>query len=127
MSTRVVSGVLLAPEDAAYLARLLADSARALGRHGVYLPDRAVTLARFLADASSDVRASTPATPSELLVSSESTDADPLIDTATAAEVLGCTTANVRDLCRRGRLQGVRHNGRWLVEQTSLRELKESR
>ncbi|WP_176460585.1 helix-turn-helix domain-containing protein [Rhodococcus sp. 05-2254-4] len=34
-------------------------------------------------------------------------------DTREVAELLGCTTANVRDLRTRGKLPGRRHGGRW--------------
>lgn len=37
------------------------------------------------------------------------------VDTVTAAQVLGCTPANVRDLARRGTLPARRIGNRWLV------------
>ncbi|MBM4726057.1 DNA-binding protein [Rhodococcus sp. ABRD24] len=37
------------------------------------------------------------------------------VDTITAAEVLGCSPANVRYLVRRGTLPGRRVGNRWLV------------
>lgn len=37
------------------------------------------------------------------------------VDTITAAEVLGCSPANVRYLVRRGKLPGRRVGNRWLV------------
>ncbi|MFH5207567.1 helix-turn-helix domain-containing protein [Antrihabitans sp. NCIMB 15449] len=39
-----------------------------------------------------------------------------VIDTATAADILGCTESNVRDLARRGKLAARLVGGRWLLD-----------
>ncbi|MFD6893478.1 helix-turn-helix domain-containing protein [Rhodococcus sp. NPDC060086] len=121
MTSHVVAGVLLDADDARFLAQVLDATGPVLARGGAKLPPRAVALARFLADASADADASAPV-PADPGLVSLIPDADPFVDSATAAAHLGCTTSNIRDLLRRGRLQGVRHNGRWLVDATSLHE-----
>ncbi|GAC59021.1 hypothetical protein GOHSU_68_00130 [Gordonia hirsuta DSM 44140 = NBRC 16056] len=42
------------------------------------------------------------------------------IGTATAAALLGCTPANVRDLAGRGTLPGRRISGRWVFDRTTV-------
>ena len=123
MSSRTVAGVLLDREDAALLARTLAVVERLGERHGFRLDTRVTALAALLADASADasIRASADL---ELDLVGLAPTADPLVTTATAARILGISTHGVRDLLRRGRLLGVRHDGRWLVDPNSIHDYR---
>lgn len=122
-----VAGVYLNRADAALLAQTLDALAVAGERHGFRLPPRAVALGRFLADAATYGDISASVQPDHDLVSSVVNEGDQLIDTTTAATHLGCSKSNIRDLVRRGRLEGIRHNGRWLIHAESLRDYKRSR
>jgi hypothetical protein len=50
-----------------------------------------------------------------------------LVDSGEAAAILGCTSANVRDLARRGRLPRHRAGGRWVYPAASVEALAERR
>ena len=112
-----VSGVLLDAADADYLARALALFEEVLAKQGSRPSPRLVDLERRLSRASSDATRST--TSGYVSGAKDSADRDALsayefVDTERAANILGCTPGNVRDLARRGRLPAVRSGGRWL-------------
>lgn len=112
-----VSGVLLDAADADYLARALALFEEVLAKQGSRPSPRLVDLERRLSRASSDATRST--TGGYVSGAKDSADRDALsayefVDTERAANILGCTPGNVRDLARRGRLPAIRSGGRWL-------------
>lgn len=49
-----------------------------------------------------------------------------VVDTATAAEMLGIKEDSVRYLCRRGRFDSVKPGGRWLITAESVERRKRS-
>ena len=118
MTIEKVSGVLLDASDADYLARAVKLLAAFLdAKEGSQPSSRLVDLERRLSRASSDATRST--TGGYVSGAKDSADRDALsayefVDTERAANILGCTPGNVRDLARRGRLPAVRSGGRWL-------------
>ncbi|WP_276137312.1 helix-turn-helix domain-containing protein [Rhodococcus sp. T2V] len=52
---------------------------------------------------------------------------DEFIPTDQAAELLGCTAANVRYLARAGRIGAIRNGGRWFVSSSDAHELLDAR
>jgi hypothetical protein len=50
-----------------------------------------------------------------------------LIDTATAALILGCSAHNVRGLCRRGTLPAERRAGVWILSRTEVERYRDDR
>ena len=118
MTIEKVSGVLLDAADADYLARAMKLLAALLeAKQGSRPSPRLVDLERRLSRASSDATRST--TGGYVSGAKDSADRDALsayefVDTERAANILGCTPGNVRDLARRGRLPAVRSGGRWL-------------
>lgn len=117
MTIEKVSGVLLDASDADYLARAMKLLAALLAKQDSRPSPRLVDLERRLSRASSDATRST--TGGYVSGAKDSADRDALsayefVDTERAANILGCTPGNVRDLARRGRLPAIRSGGRWL-------------
>ena len=105
-----VSGVLLDAADADYLARALALFEEVLAKQGSRPSPRLVDLERRLSRASSDATRST--TGGYVSGAKDSADRDALsayefVDTERAANILGCTPGNVRDLARRWNFNAV--------------------
>ncbi|MFG1785684.1 helix-turn-helix domain-containing protein [Rhodococcus oryzae] len=114
-----LDGVFLSPDDARTLADALAYCEDALIKTGRQWTPRMQRLRSALAAACvsrTDGGARKLADRPRLapLLGHE------FVDTATAAEVLGCTPANVRYLVRRGTLPGRRVGGRWLVSADAI-------
>jgi len=78
--------------------------------------DEAAAPAESPTGAPTDVDASTPVPRGEWLPLS----AHDLLTADEAADLLGCTPNNVRDLARRGALPGHRTGGRWLLERDAV-------
>lgn len=120
MSAQPLVGVYLDPADAGLLVRLIDDYSSHLrgSVDGRALGNRVVALRAELDRANARVSARSSNVSSN--VSPVGAQRDPaqsdvyaLISTSQAAAVLGCTTGNVRDLARRGRLAARRVSGRW--------------
>lgn len=117
MTIEKVSGVLLDAADADYLARALALFEEVLAKQGSRPSPRLVDLERRLSRASSDATRST--TGENVSGATDSTQREVLsayefLDSERAADILGCTPGNVRDLARRGRIPAIHTHGRWL-------------
>jgi hypothetical protein len=116
--------VLISPDDAAYLARWgYALAQVAAQRLGVRIPNQLKVIHHNLADAATcaGTCAQVPETP-------EMTQSDPnLIDPKTAAQRLGTSEANVRDLCTRGSLDAMKTKGRWWIVPASVDDHKTNR
>ena len=130
MTIEKVSGVLLDASDADYLARAMKLLAALLAKQGSRPSPRLVDLERRLSRASSDATRS--ATSGYASGAKDSADRDALsayefVDTERAANILGCTPGNVRDLARRGRLPAIRSGGRWLYPAAAVVARAESR
>jgi len=78
--------------------------------------DEAAAVPELSTGAPTDVDASTPAPRSAWLPLS----GHDLLTADEAADLLGCTPNNVRDLARRGALPGHRTGGRWLLERDAV-------
>lgn len=123
MGIERIAGVLLDPADADYLARALVLFEEVLAKQGSRPSPRLVDLERRLTRATSDatrsptgenVSAATDSTQREVLSAYE------FLDSERAANILGCTPGNVRDLARRGRLPAVHTHGRWLYPAAAI-------
>lgn len=123
-----VSGVLLEADDARYLLDALDALLQGGRRPSPRLADFIARLRRN-AETLSPTQEDTLAGVRKLGVQqdSDNTAAYDLLDTAEAAAILGCTSANVRDLASRGRLPRHRAGGRWLYPARSVVALAESR
>lgn len=113
MSARPIRGIFLPVDDALFLAAALRQLVHALQRMNQRPVPRVVELERELAGS---VRSSETGTSeqdaSEVVPQSIYDD---LWGTTRAAAVLGCSSENVRGLCRRGVLPATRTAGRWLI------------
>jgi len=78
--------------------------------------DEAAAPTELPTGAPTDVDASTPVPRGQWLPLS----AHDLLTADEAADLLGCTPNNVRDLARRGALPGHRTGGRWLLERDAV-------
>ncbi|AUM17200.1 MULTISPECIES: helix-turn-helix domain-containing protein [Rhodococcus] len=115
---RLVAGLLLDTADARFLAACLEQLLRLLAERRLQPTPRVRALARLLTSATDSGRGTPePAPADDLSVSSHE-----LVDTVTAARILGCTPENVRSLCRRGRLDAQQAGGRWLIPVTAVHE-----
>lgn len=123
-----VNGVLLEAPDARYLL----DALDALLQGGRRPSPR---LADFIARLRRSAENLTPAQDIscagvrrvDLRRDSEHIALYDLVDSAEAAAILGCTSANVRDLARRGRLPRHRAGRGWVYPARSVVELAEKR
>lgn len=115
---RFVAGLLLDTDDARFLGSCLDTLLRLLSEKRLAPAPRVRALARLLTSAADSGRGTPePDHADDLSVSSHE-----LVDTVTAARLLGCTPENVRALCRRGRLDAQQAGGRWLIPVTAVHE-----
>lgn len=98
-------GVVISMKDAADIAHTLLAAQDLATRHGASLKSSVLVLAAELSTAQGTTEPRHH--PIEHTVDYEQIDAD------TAAELLGCSPRNVRDLAARGRLPGIKRGGRW--------------
>lgn len=112
---RRLEGVYLSPEDATTLADALAYCEDALIKTGRQWTPRMQALRSALAAAAYVSRTDGGARKLADQARADSLLGHEFVDTVTAAQVLGCTPANVRDLARRGTLPARRIGNRWLV------------
>lgn len=113
---RAVEGVMLSVRDAKDLADAISHLGALAAERGSRLTARMVDLRTQLLTAISDGGTDDDARTSVPQGDWMPLSAHDLLDTATAARLLGCTTGNVRDLARRGTLPAHRTGGRWLLE-----------
>ena len=122
-----VSGVLLEADDARYLL----DALQVLLIGRTPSPRLGVFIERLRRSAEKLAR-----TQDDTAVSARKIDAQPnsghialydLVDTREAADILGCTQSNVRDLANRGRLPSHRAGGRRVYPAASVVLLAEQR
>lgn len=119
MITGLRGVVLLDAADAAYLCSALDQFSHVLSQHGMRPTEPFKAARARLAKAVAHVSVSPRNSDADArVVGNEQVpvDAGPydLVDTDEAARILGCSTGNVRDLARRGKLAGHRASGRWL-------------
>lgn len=115
MTIQRVDGVVLSQEDARTLVEALDVFRNVLRRQGSRPTERLESLHNRLISAvhvrKTDADVSDSSSSGE---SGQSSDHD-LVDTATAAALLGCSQANARDLARRGVVPAIHVGGRWLL------------
>lgn len=112
-------GVILSMADAKDLAATILAAQDLAARHGARLKSNVLIIAAELTSA--DGETEQPALPTAETVEYEQIDAD------TAAELLGCSPRNVRDLAARGRLPGVKRGGRWWFNRDDLQVFRDYR
>lgn len=115
MSAALLSGVLLDHDDAAFLAAALRTLVELTARSGGRPVARVHELERQLSAASAVKHSAAgtserPGRPVPQLWEPQ------LIETSTAATLLGCSERNVRALAARGTLTAHRIGGRWFVD-----------
>lgn len=119
--------VLLGPLGVLLLFRALVSAERAATRDGISAPRDVATLRGVLAGvydiarSSASGRSEVPP-PAALATSAEpsSVQVDP-IGTTEAASLLGCSSRNTRDLCRRGVFASARcRSGVWSIERDEV-------
>ncbi len=119
---RVDAAVLLTPGAVRTVVAGLAALEQLARQRGARLTPALRSLAAQLdeaaapTDAETDARAST-SVPRGAWLPLSSHD---LLSTEEAANLLGCSPSNVRDLARRGALPGHRAGGRWLLEREGV-------
>jgi excisionase family DNA binding protein len=126
-----VAGVLLDPDDAAYLCKALELLAQLLAGQRSQPTPRLQAVTTKLAKCAENGSATTVNGSRNCRV--RASDADPghhdgyaQITVAEAARLLDCGERNVRDLVRRGRLSARRTGGRWMVDAAAV-ELRAER
>lgn len=130
MTIEAVSGVLLTPDDAEFLARALDEFGRVLAERGSRPTPRLENLQHRLSRVCT--RVSGRDTPVGARTSAGQPDSGveigyELIDTARAAEILGVTADGARYLARSGALPAVRAGGRWVYPAAAVVARAESR
>lgn len=98
-------GVILNRDDAVALGRAIIAAQDIAGRHGARLQSNVLVLAAELTSIDGDTEPAPPATTDHVEYEQ--------IDTTTAANILGCSPRNVRDLADRDRLPGVKRGRSW--------------
>lgn len=113
-------GVLLSESAAREVAAALDVLARLAAPRGQQLSQRLEVIRREL---SSSARGGTHGGVSAEGVAGQAvTELEvSVVDTATAAQVLGITPSGVTWMCRRGHLRATRQGGRWLIDTAGLR------
>ena len=114
-------GVVLSDEAAREVAAALDHLGRLAAPRGMQLSPRLVSIRRELTSSVSrdDARADTSG--SDAVQQFVAHLEQRVVDTATAARMLGMTPGGVAWLCRNGRLTATRSGRRWLVDTASLR------
>jgi hypothetical protein len=120
-----IAGTLLAPDDADYVFRALKLLSELLGKQGSRptprLAEVTAKLGKTVAQADVSGR-KTDATARNQGPQADSSDdfGYALISSAEAANILGCSPGNVRDLRRRGVLPARSSGGRWLYKASDV-------
>lgn len=110
--------LLLGGRGTRVVAAALALAERIAARDGIAPPaDWVAVRAAVTAAASDSGSAEVPAPP--VVAASRVVVMDP-VSTVEAAEMLGCTARNVRDLCARGAFAASRLGGRWVLEREEV-------
>lgn len=126
-----VDGVLVSAEVAAYIGDALQELVAVAARHGVGVPARLQHLAESLRKVTNasqtQVNASSNASDSWLAPDWGNHEGYGTCTPAQAAEILGCTAANVRDLAERGTIAGTKIGGRWQLDRHTVQALADSR
>ncbi len=120
--TELVGGeVLLHRDGVRYAEQAMRAALASQRRNGLPSPPDAVALYRALHTAVGRLHASATGSPAlpPLAVAAPLTVMD-TISVPAAAQLLGCTDRNVRDLCARGVLTGTRDGGRWHVDRVEV-------
>jgi hypothetical protein len=120
-------GVLLSDSAAREIAAALDHLGRLAAPRGMQLSERLRTIRRELL--TSTARGITHARVSaDDIVAQSSSELDAsVVNTTTAAQVLGMTPGGVTWLCRHGRLAATRCGGRWLIDTAALRNYQRER
>lgn len=122
-----VSGVLLPPDDARYLLDAL--DALLQGRHPAPRLSDFIERLRRMAGKLAIAQEDTAVCARKVDAQQDSGDIAlyDLLDSREAAEILGCTQSNVRDLANRGRIPSYRAGGRRVYPAASVVALAEHR
>lgn len=114
-------GLLLTEGAARELVAALDHLGRLAAPRGMQLSERLRSIRRELLNCASHGRAFGDVSGDGVAGRAVSHWEASVVDTATAARVLGITPGGVAWLCRNGRLTATRVGGRWLVDTVSLR------
>jgi hypothetical protein len=118
---RRVSGVVLDDEDARLLVGALALFRNVLRRTGSRPTSKLESLHARLVAAVGVSETPPDVSVSGVLPRDGSSFGHDVLDTSAAAEILGCSQANARDLARRGVVPAVHVAGRWLLSASDVR------
>ncbi|WP_373938514.1 helix-turn-helix domain-containing protein [Rhodococcus qingshengii] len=122
---RRIDGVVLSNEDARDLADALVMFTHVLRQVGSKAGPKVIRLRSQLLTAVGVSKTASSASLSEGVAADGRRLRHDLISTTEAGAILGCSAANVRDLAKRGRLDGQLVGGRWLVTAESVRQRRE--
>ncbi|MGD3151936.1 helix-turn-helix domain-containing protein [Tsukamurella tyrosinosolvens] len=125
-----LDGVRLSDHDVAFLLDALAETQKALARHGIRPSQRLDLFTDRLCRVSKPSARQEPhahATKPRGRAGGADHRPHDLIDTSEAAAVLGISTDAVRALARRGRLPAYRAGGRWVFPAQDVVALAERR
>lgn len=112
-------GVLISPAAAREIVGAVDELARLAAPEGRQLSGRLRLLRRELATCANlaDTHAGVSA---DGVVAQPPSQWNSMVDTSTAAQILGLTNSGVTWLCRNGRLTAARVGGRWLIDAEAL-------
>lgn len=129
MTIQRVSGILVSPDDAAYLAGALDHLCKVIRDNGQQPRPRLESLHTKLRK-TSVVTGVSASTVSACCASAEDSGDDAeygTVTTAEAARIIGRTPGNVRDLARRSRIRAQHPRGRWMFDAADVERYAEDR
>jgi hypothetical protein len=127
VTAQAISGVVLTPGDVAEVVAALDYLIQKVCKHRDRVPAQIVAKRRELAESVTCATTCADLRGDALGALGSSQFGPGVIDTKKAAEILSSTEANVRDLCKRGRLIAMQpegHGGSWYIVEASVDDHK---
>lgn len=122
-----LAGVMISQDAAIELVAALDQLDRLAAPKSMRLSARLAAIRRELQTCVSRVDTRADTSPNHVAAQAIAQFECSVVDTTTAAEVLGITRDGVTWLCRNGSLQASRNGGRWFVTLASLHDYRAAR